>query len=143
MDERFQMKNEGKKQTYGRFIDESRRQGLRFIQRERVGTIIKKAFLIFLISCLSLGSLAAQDYWTTHIISIEKNLETLTELSKMNLDFLMEWENRIYIIAHFEDFSQLREKNIPYALETFNFYPFKQTQRGIQGGVNIGSNRVF
>lgn len=136
MDERFQMKNEGKKQTYGKFIDESQLQGLRLIQRERVGTIIKKAFLIFLISCLSLGSLAAQDYWTTHIISIEKNLETLKELSKMNLDFLMEWENKIYLIVHFEDFSQLWKKNIPYALETSNFYPFKQTQRGIQGGVN-------
>lgn len=97
---------------------------------------IKKAFLTVFILCLSFSPLAAQDYWTTHIISVEKNQENLTKLSKMNLDFLMEWENRIFIIANFEDFPKLQEKNVAFTLETFNFYPFKQTQRGIRGGVN-------
>jgi len=98
--------------------------------------MVKKVLLTVLISCLSFGPLAAQDYWTTHIISVEKNQEVLTKLRNMNLDFLMERENRIYIIVNFEDFPKLQEENIPYTLETFNFYPFKQTQRAIRGGAN-------
>ena len=109
---------------------------MHLIQQEGFETIVKKVFLIVLISCFFFGPLAAQDYWTTHIISVEKNQETLTKLSKMNLDLLMEWENRIYIIANFEDFPKLQEENVPYTLETFNYYTFKQTQRAIRGGVN-------
>lgn len=130
------MKSERRKQTRGRFSHEFRLKDWHDILQERLGTIVKKVFLTVLISCLSFGMLAAQDYWTTHIISVEKNQETLTKLSKMNLDFLMEWENRIYIIANFEDFPQLQEENVPYTLETFNLYPFKQKQRAVRGGVN-------
>jgi murein tripeptide amidase MpaA len=54
----------------------------------------------------------------------------------MDLDFLMEWENKIYIVANFNDFPQLHEENVPYTLETFNFFPFKHTRRTLQGGVN-------
>jgi carboxypeptidase T len=136
MDGKDKRKSERRKQTRWRFLDKYRQIGLHFIQREGLGTMVNKVFLIVLISYLSFGPLAAQDYWTTHIISVEKNKETLTKLSKMNLDLLMEWENRIYIIANFADFPKLREENITYTLETFNFYPFKQTQRAIRGGVN-------
>jgi murein tripeptide amidase MpaA len=136
MNGRCKMKSERRKQTSGRFLHKYRQKGLHLIQREGFETIVKKVFLIVFISCLSFGPLAAQDYWTTHIISVEKNQETLTKLSKMNLDLLMEVENRIYIIANFEDFPKLQEENVPYTLETFNFYPFKQTQRAIRGGVN-------
>lgn len=130
------MKNERSPQTSGKFLDEYRHKGWHYIQRQGLGMIIKKVFLTILLLCLSLGPLATQDYWTTHIISVEKNQENLAKLWLMNLDFLMEWGNRIYIIVHFEDFPKLQENNVPYTLETFNFYPFKQTQRAIRGGVN-------
>jgi murein tripeptide amidase MpaA len=136
MDGRGKRKNERREQTAGRFSDKHRQVGLPLIQREGLDSIAKKVFLTFLISCLSFGLLAAQDYWTTHILSVEKNQENLKKLSKMNLDLLMEWKNRIYIIAAFEDFAKLQEENVPYTLETFNFHPFKQTQRAIRGGVN-------
>jgi murein tripeptide amidase MpaA len=136
MDGRCKMKKERRKQTSRKFYHKCRQNGLRFIQRERSGMMVKKVFLTVLISCLFFGPLASQDYRTTHIISVEKNQETLTKLLKMNLDFLMERENRIYIIANFEDFPKFQEENVPFALETFNFYPFKQTQRAIRGGVN-------
>ncbi len=99
--------------------------------------MMKKTLWTAIILCLVLGPLVAQDYWTTHIISVEKKQETLKKLSHMDLDFLMEWENKIYIVANFDDFPQLHEENVPYTLETFNFFPFKHTRRRIlQGGVN-------
>ena len=103
---------------------------------EMLETSLKKAVWLVIIICLALGPSAAQDYWTTHIISVEKNQAILTELSELDLDFLMEWDNKIYIIAKFSDFPALQERNIPYTLETFNLYPFNQTSRTIKGGVN-------
>ena len=103
---------------------------------EMLETSLKKAVWLVIIICLALGPSAAQDYWTTHIISVEKNQAILTELSELDLDFLMEWDNKIYIIAKFSDFPALQERNIPYPLETFNLYPFNQTSRTIKGGVN-------
>lgn len=124
-------KNPNKKLSHS-----SRKNGALLIRQEGRKRLPNKAILTVLITCLAFGPLVAQNYWNTHIISVEKNQEILKKLYKMNLDFLMEWEGRVYIIAYFEDFSQLREENIPYTLETFNFYPFRQTQRSIQGGVN-------
>jgi len=97
---------------------------------------VKKAFLITSILCLSSILLIAQDYWTEHIISVENDQEILKKISKMDLDFLMEWDNRVYIIVNSADFPKLREESIIYTLETFNFFPFKQTRHTIQEGVN-------
>lgn len=98
--------------------------------------MMKKTLWTAITLCLIFSPLHAQDYWTTHIISIEKNQQNLKKLSRLDLDFLMEWENKIYIVADFDDFPMLHEENIPYSLETFNLFPYKQTRRTLQGGVN-------
>ena len=98
--------------------------------------MLKKASCTAILLSLILVPINAQDYWSTHIISVEKNQEILNKLSKMDLDFLMERDNRIYIVVQFADFPQLQEKNIPYTLETFNLFPFRQAQSASSGGVN-------
>ncbi len=98
--------------------------------------MLKKAFWIGILLFFIFAPSNAQDYWSTHIISVEKSQENLKKLSKMGLDFLKESDNRVYIIVQFSDFPKLQENNIPYILETFNFFPFRQTQSTAPGGVN-------
>jgi murein tripeptide amidase MpaA len=97
---------------------------------------MKKAVFFMTLFCLAFLPLKAQDYWNIEIISVEKEQETTKKLMKMDLDLLMEWNNRIYIIVGFDDFVKLHQENIPYTLETFNFYPYKQREVSIQGGLN-------
>ncbi|MDH5467272.1 MAG: hypothetical protein OEY25_07620, partial [Candidatus Aminicenantes bacterium] len=49
---------------------------------------IKKIALMAVLLSLFIIPLWTQDYWNTHIISIEKNRATLCRLREMNLDFL-------------------------------------------------------
>ncbi len=77
---------------------------------------MKKAILFVTTFCLVFFPLEAQDYWNTEIISVEKNQETVKKLIGMDLDLLMEWNNRIYIIVGSNDFLKLQEVNIPYTL---------------------------
>lgn len=88
--------------------------------------------------CLLLIPLKSQDYTNTEIISVEKTPQTIKTLQNMDLDFLLEWNGRIYIILHhkFDDFSKLEKENISYRLETHNFYPYNLKDVSIQSGVN-------
>lgn len=102
--------------------------------------IMKIKRFIFLIAFLSiiLAPLKAQNYANTEIISVEKNLHIIKKLQKLELDFLMEWKGRIYIILHKEtnDFSKLEKEDISYRLETHNFYPYNRKELSIKSGVN-------
>ena len=97
---------------------------------------MKKAILFVTTFCLVFIPLEAQDYWNTEIISVAKDQETVKKLMEMDLDLLMERNNRVYIIVGFNDFLKLQKENIPYTLETFNFYPYKQKEVSLQGGIN-------
>jgi murein tripeptide amidase MpaA len=103
--------------------------------KKRILTM-KKAILFITTFCLVFLPLEAQDYWNTEIISVEKDQETVKKLMEMDLDLLMERNNRVYIIVGFNDFLKLQKENIPYTLETFNFYPYKQKEVSLQGGIN-------
>ena len=99
------------------------------------GCLIKIVITAVLFS-LFIIPLWAQDYWNTQIISIEKSRSLLYGLREMNLDFLMEKDNRVYIVISLDDFPRLDQKNIPYRLETHNFFPYVQAGRTTRGGVN-------
>lgn len=88
--------------------------------------------------CLILVPLRPQDYANTEIISVEKKPQIIKKLQKMDLDFLLERNSRIYIILHhkLDDFSKLEKENIPYRLETHNFYPYNLKDVSIRSGVN-------
>ena len=77
----------------------------------------------------------SQDYWTTEIISVEKDYKIEKRLWEMNLDFLMEWNNRVYIIVSLDELQNLKKENIPFTLETQDFYPHSQ-KLTIQSGIN-------
>jgi carboxypeptidase T len=100
--------------------------------------MLKARIAIFSIAavCVIFSPLYAQDYWNTEIISVAKDQDTVKKLMKLDLDLLMEWNGRIYIVASFNDFLKIQKENIPYALETFNFYPYKQREVSLQGGIN-------
>lgn len=97
---------------------------------------IKKAIFFIAILCLVFFPLKAQDYWHSEIISVEKSQGIMKKLLEMDLDLLMERNNRVYIIVGFDDFLKLQEENIPYTLETFDFYPYKQMEVSLLGGIN-------
>jgi carboxypeptidase T len=97
---------------------------------------IKKVALMAVILSLFIIPFWAQDYWDTQIISIEKNRATLCRLREMNLDFLMQRDNRVYIIIGIDDLPRLDQENIPYIMETHNFYPYVRAGRSTRGGVN-------
>ena len=97
---------------------------------------IKKMAMAAVLLSFSITPLWTQDYWNTHIISIEKNRETINKLQEMDLDFLMERDNRVYIVIGVDDLPRLDQENIPYALETYNFYPYVQKASSTRGGVN-------
>jgi len=56
---------------------------------------MKKAILFITTFCLVFLPLEAQDYWNTEIISVEKDQETVKKLMEMDLDLLMERNNRV------------------------------------------------
>ena len=99
------------------------------------GIIKKIAMMAFVIS-LFIIPLWTQDNWDMQIISIEKNRVTARMLREMNLDFLMERDNRVYIVIDIDDLPRLDQENIPYIMETYNFYPYVQAWRSTRGGVN-------
>lgn len=83
-------------------------------------------------------SLSPQTYAETDIISVEKTSQLIKKLKEMDLDLLMEWKGRIYIVLHHErdDVSKLEQSQIAYKVETSNFYPFNRKDISIQSGVN-------
>ncbi len=97
---------------------------------------LKKNILAAVLLSFFIIPLWTQDYWDMQIISIEKNQATIRMLREMNLDFLMERDNRVYIVIGIDDLPRLDQENIPYIVETYNFYPYVQACRSTRGGVN-------
>ena len=97
---------------------------------------MKKAIFVLLIFVFVFVPLKSQSYSDTEIISVEKSPGTVKKLQQMELDFLMEWENRLYIICGAADLVRLQDEQISYAVETFNFYPHNQKDIAVQGSIN-------
>jgi len=97
---------------------------------------MKKILFIFNLAILLLSPSFPQDIGNWDIISINKNPQTIEKLKKMNLDFLMEKDGKIYIVSSISDLLKLNKKDIPYSIETFKFPPFKINAASIQGGIN-------
>ncbi|MFP4082104.1 MAG: M14 family metallopeptidase [Candidatus Aminicenantes bacterium] len=101
---------------------------------------------ILLTACISLLSLPlkSQNYADTDMVSVEKNPEVIKKIQPLNLDVLMVWKGRIYIIVYHEqdELSKLEQAQISYRIESQNFYPSCQKQlegqeeMSVQGGVN-------
>jgi hypothetical protein len=80
---------------------------------------MKKHVFLFLVLCLITSVLFSQTYETQQqIISVEKTPEILKKLKVMNLDLVMERNNRIYINVSLKDIVSLNNNNIPYIFET-------------------------
>jgi carboxypeptidase T len=97
---------------------------------------MKKAIFFLTIFIFIFFPLEAQDYWNSEIISVAKDRDIVKKLREMDLDLLMERNNRIYCIVGFNDFLKLQEENISYTLETLKFYPYNQKEVSLQGGIN-------
>ncbi len=83
-----------------------------------------------------MGPLGAQYFTDREIICVGKNQEVVKELLELNLDLLMEKDGKIFIVASPQDMIALRAKNIAYDIKSSAFYPEKQGDFSIQGGVN-------
>jgi carboxypeptidase T len=103
---------------------------------------IKRAYFLILsfiiLFCLILPPLSPQTYADTDIISVKKTFQVIKKLQELDLDLLMEWKGRIYIVLHNErdDVSKIEQSQIAYRVETSNFYPFNRKDICIQSGVN-------
>ena len=97
---------------------------------------MKNAVCFLLVLSFILLPLKSQTYSDTDTISVEKNQDIIKKLLKMELDLLMEWSNRLYFLCSPTNLYQLQEEEIPYVVETANFYPYSQGDVLLQAGIN-------
>jgi len=100
---------------------------------------MKKALFFLLIFAFVFIPLSSQSYSDTDIISVKKKPMIMERLQRMDLDFLMEWSDRLYFVCNSAELYRLQEERIPLVIETSNFYPYKQNEKSdihIQGGIN-------
>lgn len=96
----------------------------------------KIIFLSFILCLLLLSFVRAQDDLNKEIISVEKNQQIEKKLREMDVDFLMEHKNRVYLVVGFNEIIALQRENIPYTLENQNFSSYNPKEISIQEGVN-------
>ena len=65
------------------------------------------------------------------IISVDKTPENITKLQPLPLDILMDWEDKIYIIASVDDLFRLKQAGIHYVDETLNFPSFSRVNNSV------------
>jgi carboxypeptidase T len=97
---------------------------------------MKKPFSIVCFVFVVALTQSAQTIPRKEIIGIEKKQDVLSGLMGMNLDFLMEKDNKVYVVAGPEDLFKLRANNIPFTIESQKFYVSDQDSLSIQSGVN-------
>lgn len=107
----------------------------RYDQNEKVMKV-KKLFFFIAFLCLILASSGGQEYWLPEVISVVKNPDVEKKLREKGFDFLMEWNNRVYVIVDVKDFQELDKENISFIRETFNLAPCIPRDISAQGGVN-------
>ncbi len=81
-------------------------------------------------------SVIAQEQEPRNIVSVEKNFSLEKKLSEMELDFLFEWDGRIYILLSGQDLLALDKLNIPYVYESHRFPALYQAQIHAQTSIN-------
>lgn len=71
---------------------------------------------IFMICFLALGlSLAAQNNWLNTIVWVEKCPQNIEKLKTMCLDILMDWQDKIWVVASPDDLNKLKSAGISYS----------------------------
>ncbi len=99
---------------------------------------IRKIVFFLIIFLVLFFPLLAQDYNNTTIISVSQNPQAIRKINKLNLDILMIWQGRIYIICNrqLDDLLKIKKANIAYQIETQKFYPFSNKDANLQGSIN-------
>jgi len=99
---------------------------------------VKKIIFLLFIFQITIFPLLGQDCNNTTIISVEKNAQIIKKINKLNLDILMIWQGRIYIVCdeQVDDLLKIKKANIPYQVETQKFYPFSPQETNLQGSIN-------
>lgn len=75
---------------------------------------IQSAIFIICVFLLGQLSLSAQDFRQNTIVSVDKIPENLTKIRTMCLDILMDWQDKIYIVATPDDLQKLKDAGIFY-----------------------------
>jgi carboxypeptidase T len=76
----------------------------------------KTKIAILFICILMVGlSVMAQDHWLNTIICVEKTPENISKLRKMCLDVLMDWQEKIWIVASPDDIQKLGDAGIKFS----------------------------
>ncbi len=76
----------------------------------------KTKIVIFFICIFILGlSLMAQNHWLNTIVCVEKTPLNVERLRTMCLDILMDWQDKIWIVASPDDIGKLKEAGIYYS----------------------------
>jgi carboxypeptidase T len=70
------------------------------------------------------------------IVSVELTPRLAAKLQPLGLDFLFEWEGRVYILVGPKEISRLDQSGIPYLLESQKFPALRPGSSLLQGGIN-------
>jgi carboxypeptidase T len=76
----------------------------------------KIKIVIFIICLFMAGlSISAQNHWLNTIICVEKSPENIAKLRTMCLDILMDWQEKIWIVASPDDIYRLKDAGIKFS----------------------------
>lgn len=79
-------------------------------------TMTKTKMIIFCVCFITLGlSLMAQNHWLNTIVWVEKTPQSVAKLKTMCLDILMDWQDKIWIVASPDDIDKLKNAGIVYS----------------------------
>ena len=95
----------------------------------------KICLILFFISIFFTASYP-QSYSDTDIVSVDRTPEIMKKLQANGFDILMVKGGKIYVVCTIKELLRLQEEGIPFTVETANFYPFREKELAVKGGIN-------
>jgi len=94
------------------------------------------SFLLAVLLAGAGGELRGQEKSPKHIIRIEMSRGILNKMTGLRVDPLMKRGEMLYLLAGPRDLLRLRERNIPYVLESAEVLPDFRVAADNEGGIN-------
>ncbi|MFC2157964.1 M14 family metallopeptidase [Acidobacteriota bacterium] len=99
--------------------------------------MIKKYVILILAMIFSIsGPVLTQSYADQEIVSFSSSDDLLERIKGMSLDFLMEWDNRVYLVVSPQELRELRRRRIPVIVETALFHQKDSERISAQTSLN-------
>lgn len=96
----------------------------------------KNITILLVLLCFVLSPLVSRDINSTLVVSVENNRANASKLQGLPLDFLFEWESRIFIHLGLDELQLLENTGIPFRQENLPVSAGRLDHVAAQAGVN-------